>query len=212
MVPLTIPSTLLSRSPASDSDSGTDDRDATTDRRLEQERNPHLGGRLDQLDPACRDQLLVRRDHGLGVSQRAQHQLSTRFETTHQLDHELDRRVVNQILGTVHQQCGWNSGGARLLDVAHRHPPQLEVDTGLGGDRLAVVEQFARQSTTDVSSPENPDTDTHRSKTVDGQSKTADGRRKTKSTVSAGDVEDCVGVGGVEIAQQGTGFGCRQDH
>ena len=165
MVPLTIPSTLLSRSPASDSESGRmigmPPPTAASNRR----ETPISAAVSINSTPLAATNSLFAVTTGLACRKRAQHQLATRFEPTHQLDHQLDRGVVHQFLGTVGQQCGRKPGrrgacrGSRTAT-----PEQFEVDAGLGGDRRAVVEQLPRQSAADVSSAENADTDTHRSK------------------------------------------------
>ena len=138
VVPLTIPRTLLSRSPARGLGEWADDGDATADCRLEEKGDPHLGCRLDQFDAPGGDKLLVRSYHRLGVPQSPQHQVAARLQPPHQLDHQLDRGVVHQILGTVGQQRLRQPGRPALLDVTDGDAEQLEVDAGLGGDGTTV--------------------------------------------------------------------------
>jgi hypothetical protein len=95
----------------------------------------------------------------LAGGERPQDQIARRLHPTHQLDHQPDIGMIHDRLEIV----GGVFGRERALpaQVADRDFDELELDTRLGGDGLAIGQQLARERPAHRSSTEDSYTDTH---------------------------------------------------
>ena len=100
--------------------SGRIDRDAARDGRLEEQVEPRRVGRLEQLAPLVREQLLVGGDHPLAVREGPEQQLLRRLDAAEDLDDDVDPGVVDD---------GHAVDGERLARLRHVARP-LEVADG----------------------------------------------------------------------------------
>ena len=141
VVPLTMPSTRLIRSPASDSRSGPQQRDGTGHGRLVEQVDAGLPGRRVQLRPGRCDQGLVGGDHRGAALEGAEDQLSRGVEAAEQLDDEV-RAGVEQRLEVVGEQLGPD---ARTLAGRLAHPDPRD-DQPSADPRCQVVGLLLEQT------------------------------------------------------------------
>ena len=155
VVPLTMPSTRVIRSPTSDSRSGPDERDAAGDRRLEEQVDAGGVGRLEQLGAVVGQQLLVAGDHRLLGCQRGEDQRAGRLDAADHLD---DRRrcagsSTTAAASVVSRPAG-RSTARSLRGAAHGDGGDLEAHAGAGGDLVGLLGDQPGEGRADVAAPE----------------------------------------------------------
>ena len=158
MVPLTIPATLLTRSPASDWVSGriTGIAPATAASKYRSTRAA-LGG-LGEFAGVVGQQRLVGGDDGLARVERGEDQLAGQLDAADHLDDEVD-----VVAGDERRRRRWSAarpGTPRsLLDAAHGDTAQHHRGADAGLEVLGVLAQDAHDLAADVAEAEDRDTD-----------------------------------------------------
>ena len=139
----------------------TDDRDAPGHRRLEEQVDPGALGGLEELGPVLGEQLLVAGDHGLAGLEGGEDQLAGRFHPADELDHEVDVGVVDDAGRVGGEEVGREGDRARLGEVAHRDPGDLEAQARAGLDGGALRADQLHQWSADVAAPQHPHSHRH---------------------------------------------------
>ena len=159
VVPLTIPRTRFTRSPASDSFKGRMMGIPPADRRLEEEINAGgLGGAQDLLAQR-RQQLLVSRHNVLLVMCRLHKEASCGLDTTHDLDDDVYARIGHERMSVGRERSGGKGHGTRFGDVADRDARHLDWRSGTPGKLFGMFEQEAGRSRSHDPASEQADTD-----------------------------------------------------
>ena len=134
-----------------------DERDATADRRLEEDVDARALGGLEQLPPVGGDELLVGGDHRLAAHQRLDDEAAGGLDAADDLHHDVDVGVVDHRSGVVGEAPARQRQVAVLGEVVHRHPGHLERHAGARLDHVGVVVDEAHECTTHVTTAEDPD-------------------------------------------------------
>src|SRR5690606_5191497 len=111
-----------------------------------------------------RHQLLVGGDDGLSRIQSTEDERPGRLHASHELDDQSDVGVVDDVLGAVGGITGRER--ALLFEVTHRDLDQLQVQSGLGGDHVALGEELVSEASADDAATEDSDSYAHGGKTV----------------------------------------------
>ena len=89
-----------------------------------------LGDRLHQLVPVLRQQILIRSDHLLAGSHGFQQIGSRRLDASHQLDHNLNLRIVHDGLPVVRKELIRDAFPV-LRGIPHKDPADLHIRSRL---------------------------------------------------------------------------------
>ena len=137
-----------------------DQGDPTRHRRLVEQVEACVRGRLEQLAPDVGEQLLVGGDDRFSGLEGLEDQHAGRLDAADYLHHHLDLGVGYHGLGVVREGARGQLHGPLLGDVAHCHPRHLEAYARPGGDDVGVAGQQLHQRGPHVAAPQ--DTDPHR--------------------------------------------------
>ena len=138
---------------------GLDDRDAAGDRAFERDHHALGLRRRENFVAVGREQRLVRGDHMLAVGDRLQHQLARDAIAADQLDHDVDRRVVDHFPG-VGGDCGPVSDQLpRPREILVRDLDDADAAPGAALDFLLVAREHVPGAAADRAYAQQPDAD-----------------------------------------------------
>jgi hypothetical protein len=134
-----------------------DQRDATTDRGLEEDVDARALGRLEQLPTMGGDELLVGGDDRLAAHQRLDDEAAGGLDAADDLDHDVDVGVVDHGGGVVGEAASRQRQSPILGEVVDRDARDLERHAGPGLDHVGVVVDEAHERATHVTAAEQSD-------------------------------------------------------
>ena len=141
---------------------GTDEGDAPGDRGLEEKVDAVGVGDGEQLRALGRQQGLVGGDHRLAVGEGLGHQVVGGVDAAHELDDDVDGRVVDHRVRVVGEVRRGEVDGPGLGQVTDRDRADLERDPGPLGDLLAATVDQADERAAHHAASQQPDPDPRR--------------------------------------------------
>ena len=138
---------------------GAHDRDATGDRRLEQQVDTRLVGDGEQFGADVGEQFLVAGDHRLAVAQGRGDQLAGGLDATDQLDDHVDAGVVDDGQRIAGEHALGQGDLALLAEVAHRDRHDLEPHTRAGLDGRGLLGDERHERGADIAATQDTDSD-----------------------------------------------------
>ncbi len=128
-----------------------DDRNPTTDRRLEEHRHAMRRRRREDLFAVLGEQRLVAGDHDFLPLDRAENEPQTFLFPAHQLHHDLDLRVIEQLFRARGEKCGGHFDPARFRDIANGNFFHRELKAEPLPEQGAIERQVLEDTCADIS-------------------------------------------------------------
>ncbi len=138
---------------------GSDQRDAATDGSFEEQIDASGLGRLEELAPDVRQQLLVRGDHGLPGLERRPDEAPGGLDATDELHHHVDAGVGDDGGCLVREAVRGQVDATLLGEVPHRDPADLQRQPGPGLDGFALLRDEPAERRSHVPATQHADCD-----------------------------------------------------
>ena len=136
-----------------------DDRNPARHRRLEKDRHLVLRRRLENLLPVLREQRLVAGDDHFSPLDRPENQPQAFVLLPHQLDHDLNRRIIEQLLPPRRQQTRRHAHPAIPRHVAHRDLFHLQLTPQTLPQQGTIQRQVLEDTRADITHSSESDSE-----------------------------------------------------